>query len=118
MVVCDRFLLANVVYQGYAGGLDVEDLWEVGRIATGGLLPDLTVVLDMPAETAAERLRRPLDRMEQQGAAFHEQVRQGFLREPPDVVLARSSSSTRTVPLTRSRRISVRPSSRFFPPVR
>ena len=47
-VVCDRYLLANVVYQGYAGGLDVATLWEVGRVATGGLMPDLTIVLDMP----------------------------------------------------------------------
>src|SRR5262249_28539762 len=46
-VVCDRFLLANVVYQGHAGGLDVEQLWSVGRLATGGLEPDLTLVLDL-----------------------------------------------------------------------
>jgi len=80
-VVADRYLLANVVYQGYGGGLDVEMLWEVGRVATDGVLPDLTVVLDMPAEAAAERLDRQLDRMEQQGDAFHARVREGFLTE-------------------------------------
>ncbi|NLX95503.1 MAG: dTMP kinase [Rhodopirellula sp.] len=80
-VVCDRFLLANVVYQGHAGGLAAEELWEVGRIATGGVLPDLTMVLDMPTEAATARLQRPLDRMEQQGAGFHVQVRDGFLKE-------------------------------------
>lgn len=80
-VVCDRYLLANVVYQGYAGGLDIDALWEVGRIATGGVVPDLTVVLDMPAEAAAGRLRRELDRMELQGSEFHARVRQGFLAE-------------------------------------
>ncbi len=80
-VVSDRYLLANVVYQGRAGGLDVGVLWEVGRIATGGLMPDLTIVLDVPAELAAARLARPLDRMEQQGVAFHARVRQGFLAE-------------------------------------
>ena len=52
-VVSDRYLLANVVYQGYGGGLDVPTLWEVGRIATGGLMPDLTIVLDVPPEVAA-----------------------------------------------------------------
>jgi dTMP kinase len=80
-VVADRYLLANVVYQGHAGGLDPDALWEVGRLATGGLVPDLTLVLDLPAETAAARLDRRLDRMEQQGAAFHARVRQGFLAE-------------------------------------
>src|SRR5262245_56156492 len=49
-VVCDRFLLANIVYQGHAGGLDVEQLWAMGRLATGGLEPDLTIVLDLPVE--------------------------------------------------------------------
>ena len=74
-VICDRYLLANVVYQGHAGGLDVGQLWEVGRAATCGLLPDLTIVLDMPAAAAAARLQRQLDRMEQQGDAFHARVR-------------------------------------------
>ncbi|MBN2294159.1 MAG: dTMP kinase [Pirellulales bacterium] len=80
-VVCDRFLLANVVYQGRAGGLDPDMLWQVGHVATGGLSPDLTIVLDMPADAAAERLDRGLDRMEQQGDAFHALVRDGFLAE-------------------------------------
>jgi dTMP kinase len=80
-VVSDRYLLANVVYQGYAGGLDVATLWEVGAIATGGLMPDLTIVLDLPNDVASARIVRPLDRMEQQGAAFHARVREGFLTE-------------------------------------
>jgi dTMP kinase len=80
-VICDRYLLANVVYQGHAGGLDVDQLWEVGRAATSGLQPDLTIVLDMPAAAAAARLQRQLDRMEQQGDAFHARVREGFLVE-------------------------------------
>lgn len=80
-VVSDRYLLANVVYQGHAGGLDVPTLWEVGRIATGGLMPELTVVLDVPPEVSAARIDRPLDRMERQGAAFHARVREGFLAE-------------------------------------
>lgn len=80
-VVSDRYLLANVVYQGHGGGLDIDVLWEVGCIATGGLMPDLTIVLDMPAGDAAARLDRQLDRMEQQGDAFHARVREGFLTE-------------------------------------
>ena len=80
-VVTDRYLLANVAYQGYGGGLDVDMLWEIGRVATGGLMPDLTLVLDMPAAAAASRIDRQPDRMELQGAAFHARVREGFLAE-------------------------------------
>jgi len=81
IVVCDRYLLANVVYQGHAGGLGAQTVWRVGRVATGGLMPDLTVVLDLPVERAAERLGADLDRMERRGAEFQKRVREGFLQE-------------------------------------
>jgi dTMP kinase len=80
-VVSDRFLLANVVYQGHAGGLDVDELWRIGRTATAGIEPDLTFILDMDPDAAARRLNRPRDRMELQGDAFRERVRAGFLAE-------------------------------------
>src|SRR5262245_55515053 len=81
VVVSDRFLLANVVYQGYGGDLDVEELWQVGRVATGGLEPDLTLVLDLPLETALARRNRPADRMESRDLAYHQRVREGFQSE-------------------------------------
>ncbi|MGD0653180.1 MAG: dTMP kinase [Thermoguttaceae bacterium] len=96
IVVSDRFLLANVVYQGYGGGLDVETLWQVGQVSTGGLMPNLTIVLDLPAKTAAGRINRQLDRMEQQGAAFHARVREGFLTEAgrrPGIVVINAAAS-------------------------
>ncbi len=80
-VVSDRFLLANVVYQGYAGGLEPDDLWRIGRFATNGLEPDLTVVLDLPHPHATTRRGRPPDRIEGRDAAYHERVRAGFLAE-------------------------------------
>ena len=80
-VISDRYLLANVVYQAHAGGLDVDEVWQVGRIAVAGIMPRLTFVLDMPAEKAAQRINRQMDRMEAQGLAYLEQVRQGFLTE-------------------------------------
>ena len=80
-VATDRFLLSNVVYQGHAGGLDVDELWRIGSLATGELVPTLTFVLDMPPEAAARRMNRELDRMEQQGDAFRLRLRQGFLDE-------------------------------------
>jgi dTMP kinase len=80
-VVSDRFLLANVVYQGHAGGLDPAELWRVGQVATGGLEPDLTLVLDLPVEHAQERRGTRTDRMEGREHAYHERVREGFLKE-------------------------------------
>ena len=80
-VLCDRFLLANVVYQGYGGGLDVEELWTVGRIATGGLQPTRTFLLDLPAEEAFARMQGQPDRMEKRGVHFMTKVRDGFLTE-------------------------------------
>jgi dTMP kinase len=81
VVLSDRYLLANVVYQGHAGGLNPQRLWEIGLFATDGLLPDLTLLLDLPLETATSRRRRPADRVESRDAAYHQRVREGFLTE-------------------------------------
>jgi dTMP kinase len=81
VVVSDRFVAANVVYQGHAGGLPTDDLWSVGRFSSAGLLPDLTVILDLPADAAAARRGRAADRMEARGPDYLERVRQGFLAE-------------------------------------
>jgi dTMP kinase len=88
-VLADRYLLANVVYQGHAGGLDPDRLWEIGRLATGGLLPDLTFVLDLPVDVALRRRTGPADRVESRDLAYHTRVREGFLAEAqrhPDII--------------------------------
>jgi len=81
VVISDRFLLANVVYQGHAGGLSADDLWAVGRVATGGLEPDLTLVFDLPLEVAVQRRNRDADRMEAKGEEYFARVRTGFTYE-------------------------------------
>lgn len=81
VVISDRYLLANAVYQGHAGGLEPDDVWAVGRVAVGGVMPRLVFVLDMPAERAASRIQRSHDRMESRGLEYLENVRQGFLVE-------------------------------------
>ena len=81
LVVCDRYLLANIVYQGHAGGLDPELVRQVGAVATQGIQPALTFVLDMDVTAARQRMNRELDRIESQGLEYMEQVRQGFLQE-------------------------------------
>jgi dTMP kinase len=102
-VVSDRYLLANLVYQGHAGGLAIETVREIGSVATDGIFPDVTFVLDLSPEAADRRLSRSLDRMERQGDDYRRQLRDGFLYEadssggaihlinadrPPDVVQA------------------------------
>ena len=80
-VVSDRYLLANAVYQGHAGNLDVQRVWQVGQIATDGISPNCTFLLDMDPDSAFQRMDRAADRMEQQGRDYFHRVRQGFLDE-------------------------------------
>ncbi|HUE69770.1 MAG TPA: dTMP kinase [Pirellulaceae bacterium] len=99
-VLSDRFLLANVVYQAHAGGLDPDDVWQVGAVTVGGVMPRLAIVLDMPADKAAARIQREHDRMEAQGLAYLERVRQGFLIEAArrkDVVVIGADRPPETV---------------------
>lgn len=101
LVLADRYLLANVVYQGHAGGLNVDDLWQLGRIATGGLEPVLTLVLDLPVDLAQQRRGRSADRMESRARAYQERVRAGFLaearRQPERIVVIDATSSVEAV---------------------
>lgn len=90
-VVSDRYLLANIVYQGHAGGLDPDTIRQVGAVATAGLEPDLVLVLDVDLDTAAQRLARPLDKLENRGDAFRSRLRAGYLaeaaRQPDRIVI-------------------------------
>ncbi len=77
-VICDRYSDSTVAYQGYASGVDLMSIGQLNQISTGGLVADLTVLLDLPVE---EGLRRSgdSDRFESEDAAFHERVRAGYL---------------------------------------
>lgn len=88
VVVSDRFLLANIAYQGCQNPQDQNflkstDLWHSGVWASAGLIPDLTLLLDLPAEIAIDRLTQPKDRFERRGKQYLEQVRLAFLDELP-----------------------------------
>ncbi len=78
-VVSDRFLASSVVYQGYATGLPVNDVRELSIFATNGLLPDLTVLIDVPVELSMQRRIDKPDRFESETTEFHEKVRSGYL---------------------------------------
>ena len=80
-IVSDRFLLANVVYQGYAGGLDVAAVRTVGRVATDGVMPDCIFLLDMSPQAALGRMGDQLDRVESRGHEYRWRLRDGFLEE-------------------------------------
>lgn len=80
-VVSDRYLLANVAYQGYTGEMNAEEVWQVGDVAVEDVKPTTVFLLDMPVQDALQRLDREQDRMESRGRDFMEQVRQGFLAE-------------------------------------
>ena len=77
-VVSDRFLMSSTVYQGLAGTVPAGEVEVIGRSATLGTQPDLTIVLDVDPETAVSRMGRA-DRIEKRGRSYRERVRQGFL---------------------------------------
>lgn len=79
IVISDRFMLASLVYQGFAGGLPPSEIWQVGRVATEGLLPDLTLILDVPPVLGRERAGGARDRIEDRPELYHDRVRAGFL---------------------------------------
>lgn len=102
-IISDRFLLSTVVYQSIEDetvdcAVPTDLLWQLGNLANGGVQPDLTILLDMPAARALERLQdREQDRLESRGEAYLERVRQTYLSELP-----RSSKHTLVVDATQS----------------
>jgi dTMP kinase len=103
-VLCDRFSDSTVAYQGYGRGLDMEFLCAANAFACGGTKPDLTLFLDVDAETALARRRRReqdtgtcADRIELAGGAFHRRLAEGFRRiaaaEPGRVVTVDASGT-------------------------
>ena len=101
-VICDRFADSTFAYQGYGRGIDVGLLKNFNDFATEGLVPDLTILLDVPPETSKARLAErqaatatSADRIEQAGDMFHRRLRDGFLElakaEPDRFVLIDSS---------------------------
>jgi dTMP kinase len=80
VVLCDRYADATVAYQGYGRGLDPALIREMNLIATGGVLPDLTLLFDVDPRVGFARIgRRRLDHFERQALAFHRKVRRGYL---------------------------------------
>ncbi len=79
LVLCDRFTDSTLAYQGYGGGMDLSWINQLNWKATGGRLPDLTILLDLSVEEAATRRGDKLDRMEKKDLRYHERVQKGYL---------------------------------------
>ncbi|MBO8159959.1 dTMP kinase [Thermosyntropha sp.] len=87
IVVADRYIDSTLAYQGYGRGLDLKFLEELNMLCTGGIKPDLTLLLDVDPEVSWHRKKgEKFDRLEQEGIAFQKKVREGYLclaeREP------------------------------------
>lgn len=85
-VICDRFAASTMAYQGYGSGVDREDLRHLERLATGGLRPDVILLLDVPVSVGLSRRTRGapdqvtrFERSIHHDSSFHERVRQGYL---------------------------------------
>jgi dTMP kinase len=80
VVISDRYVDATMAYQGFGQGVDLETIRDLNALATGGLLPDLTLVLDLEPAAGMSRIGgRPLDAFERMDLAFHRRVREGYL---------------------------------------
>ena len=83
VVLSDRFLDSSTVYQGVARNLSVDPVNQINRFAVGNVLPDLTIIIDVPTEVSLARIRQRAsglpDRMERENIEFYEKVRAGYL---------------------------------------
>ncbi len=80
-VIADRFLSATIAYQGAGGGLGMETISTIGKVAVGDGWPDLTLIFDVDQATAQQRMKSSLDRIEQRDEAYQQRVREGFLEQ-------------------------------------
>ena len=80
IIICDRFLDSTVAYQGFGLGIDINFIKSVGKFATYGIKPDLTIFLDLPIKKGLKYRQLTKDRIEKRPLKYHEQVRRGYLR--------------------------------------
>lgn len=82
IVICDRFIDSTLAYQGYARGLDIETIKYLNNLATEGITPDITFLIDISVEEGLKRIKekRQFDRIEQEDIDFHKRLREGFLK--------------------------------------
>jgi len=80
IVICDRFLDSTLAYQGFGLGMDLEAISYIGKFVTGGINPDLTILLDLPVKKGFKYHKLDKDRIEQRSVAYHLRVRKGYFK--------------------------------------
>lgn len=103
IVLCDRFADATYAYQGYGRRLPKQEVERIGRFVTGGLQPDLTLLLDIDVKKGLARLkgREEINRLDRETLQFHEAVRKGYLhlakRNPRRIRVIRTDASVEDI---------------------
>jgi len=78
-ILCDRFFDSTTVYQGFGRGLNIKEISMLNSMATNGLSPDLTIILDIDPKLGSDRKGKASDRIEAAGLDFHTRIRDGYL---------------------------------------
>jgi dTMP kinase len=82
IVLCDRYVDSSLAYQGYARGLGIHEVYEINKYATDGILPDLTIYIDVDPNIGLSRIKknqRKVDRLDLEELTVHNKVREGYL---------------------------------------
>lgn len=92
VVLCDRFVDSSIAYQGYGRALGAKTVWNINEPAVDGVLPDVTVFINVPPEQAFARMNehKQYDRLENEGLSFHRRVYEGYMelsRKPGVIVI-------------------------------
>ncbi len=102
-VICERYTHASIAYQGYGRGLDIKLIKELNNIATQGVCPDITIILDIDVKEGLKRVQRAnreFDRLESENISFHEKVRIGYLElagEDTNVVVINTMDTEKSI---------------------
>jgi len=84
IILCDRFIDSSLAYQGFARGIDMEEIWQINQFAIGDVMPELTIYFDLDPRVGLARINntsgREINRLDLEKIEFHELVQQGYYR--------------------------------------
>lgn len=84
IILCDRFIDSSLAYQGYARGIDMDEIWEINQFAIGNVMPELTIYFDLDPRVGLARINnttdREINRLDLEKIEFHELVQEGYYK--------------------------------------